>query len=291
MSAVWPSTNNLLSVKDWFLKETSAVLDQGEALAIFNLTLESYFQIKSYQQRIEQERLFSESEILTIENVIVQLKQHRPIQYILGESEFCGLRVIVNENVLIPRPETEELVQKIKKSYPKGKHPKTILDICTGSGCIALALKNYFPEAEVVGIDISETAIRLAKQNAIDNKLEVDFFVEDALNLSPVIQSWKFDLIVSNPPYISESEKATMNLNVLNHEPHLALFVPDDSPLLFYEAIDRIAKQILNPKGKIFMEINSRFGDETVNAMKSILFKAIKLRSDLSGNVRFLIAE
>ncbi|MCL2412850.1 MAG: peptide chain release factor N(5)-glutamine methyltransferase, partial [Bacteroidales bacterium] len=224
-----------------------------------------------------------ESMMLKFSFAVKDLKKHKPIQYILGTCDFLDLSLHLTEDVLIPRPETEELVQKIAKENKNftGK----ILDICTGSGCIALALKKQLPHALVQGFDNSENATVIAKENAKINQLGVDFFVADIFNFST---EKRFDIIVSNPPYVLHSEKSQMKKNVLHYEPHEALFVDDKEPLVFYSAIVDFAKKRLNPDGKLYVEINEKFGREVAKLLKNQGFSSVKIDKDFLGKDRFV---
>lgn len=220
-----------------------------------------------------------------IEAIILRLKNDEPIQYILGETEFYGLKLKVNPSVLIPRPETEELVQWITKSNLPGN--SIILDIGTGSGCIALALKIQLKNAEVFGVDISENALEVARQNALKNSLDVGFFQSDILKWNEF--EWKnFDIIVSNPPYIRESEKLQMHSNVLNFEPENALFVTDADPLIFYKTIAAFAKKHLTKSGMLFFEINENMGLEMNEMLVDFGFYDIEIRKDINGKNRIV---
>ena len=231
--------------------------------------------------------LFSVEQQHVIESIIEKLKKYIPIQYILGETEFFGLTFYVDESVLIPRPETEELVDwiRIENNRGGGLH---ILDIGTGSGCIAITLKHEFPDSVIDAFDISENALKTAKRNAVRNKLEVNFELVDILNAPDFPNNW--DVIVSNPPYITEQEKDDMLPNVLNHEPHLALFVPDNDPLMFYRNIALFARQHLQHNGKLYFEINRESGKECMDLLTGLGFNDIELKKDISGNDRMVRA-
>lgn len=218
---------------------------------------------------------------------LMLLKDFKPVQYVVGESEFFGKKFFVNENVLIPRPETEELIEWILNDNPnfEGK----ILDVGSGSGCIPVVLKSHFPQAEVFSIDFSKGAIEIAKSNAEYHQtpiqsLEMDFLDDSNWNKLPL-----FDIIVSNPPYIAESEKSDMKENVLKYEPKTALFVPDNDPLIFYRKIADFASTHLNPCGKIYVEINQNLGEETKELLQKY-FQNVELRKDISGNYRMIKA-
>jgi len=222
-----------------------------------------------------------------IEEIVLRLKRFEPIQYILGETEFHGLKLKVKPGVLIPRPETEELVQWMSETTwpPKAK----ILDVGTGSGCIALALKNKLPHAEISAIDFSKEALQTATENAALNDLEVEFIQSDILQWSKI--NWPlYDGIVSNPPYVRELEKKEMQANVLKYEPETALFVPDDDPLIFYHQIGHFAQHYLKAEGKLFFEINESMGEQIVHFLEQIGFKNIELRKDLNEKNRMIKA-
>ena len=197
----------------------------------------------------------------SIQQAITELQTAKPIQYILGETEFFSNRFFVDENVLIPRPETEELVDWVLQTYPDKTYPLHILDVGTGSGCIAISLAKALPEAQVTAIDVSPKAIAVAQRNTKCNKVKIKFLQRDILQTETLPE--KYNIIISNPPYVRELEKNEMHSNVLNYEPHLALFVPDDRPLLFYEQIATLAQQYLKPKGRLFFEINQYLAAES----------------------------
>jgi release factor glutamine methyltransferase len=226
------------------------------------------------------------------------LKKEKPIQYILGETEFYGLPFLVNVNTLIPRPETEELVEWIIKStnYEIQSTKLRILDIGTGSGCIAISLAKNIPNAEVSAIDVSEKALATAKKNAEINKIVVNFINVDILKINDLAElptsnfqlPTQFDIIVSNPPYVRNLEKAEIKPNVLEYEPHLALFVEDTDALLFYRKIANLAKENLSENGQLFFEINQYLGKETVELLEDLGFKNIELKKDIYGNDRMI---
>ena len=219
-----------------------------------------------------------------------RLKNHEPIQYILGETEFCGLKFKVSPSVLIPRPETEELVEWVELPHPpKGgflSGTPTILDIGTGSGCIAVTLKKKFPSVNVTAMDISAEALALAKENAALNEVYIEFIQDDILR--PAATNRKWDVIVSNPPYIPHAGKAEMASGVLDFEPHLALFVPDDDPLLFYRRIADFALEHLTSQGRLYFEIHQSLGRQCCLLLESMGFRSVELRKDLSGNDRMI---
>ena len=226
-------------------------------------------------------------EVLKIDKIIERLQRFEPIQYILGETEFYGLPFTVNHDVLIPRPETEELVELILNEN-KGTQPH-ILDIGTGSGCIAVSLLKHLPNASVKGWDISEKALAVAALNSKSNSVNVSFDQVDILSDYPTDQY--FDIIVSNPPYVLDSEKTDMHANILDYEPHTALFVADNDPLLFYNRIADVAIQLLTDGGKLYFEINRAKGQETIKMLEYKNFSEIRLIKDISGNDRMVRAE
>lgn len=221
-------------------------------------------------------------------DIVSQLKLQKPIQYILGEADFFGLIFTVTPDVLIPRQETEELVDWIIKST--GQSPNSILDIGTGSGCIAISLAANLEKSQVTAIDISPSALDLAKKNASRNSVLVDFYAIDILDLNNSIPSSPFDIIVSNPPYVRESEKSLMKVNVLDYEPSIALFVDDNDPLIFYSTIAKRANELLKPRGVIYCEINEAFGKELFQVFSQNGFKEVEIRKDLNGRERMLKA-
>ena len=247
------------------------------------------------------DKQLSLNEYSRIKEIVEELKKYNPIQYILGETEFYGLKFNVDKNVLIPRPETEELVDRIikEKKSPLGLLQKKernckILDIGTGSGCIAVTLAKHLPEAEVFALDISDKALDVARQNAIKNQVDVHFFQHDILKDEPLpfpFSSLTFDCIVSNPPYVTLKEKATMERNVLDYEPHQALFAPQENPLLFYERIADFARNCLKEDGSLYLETSSLYGRASAKTLEDRKFRSVELLKDISGNDRILIAK
>lgn len=215
---------------------------------------------------------------------LIQLKEQKPLQYITGETEFYGMKFFVNESVLIPRPETEELIEWILKDVKNSN--LQILDVGTGSGCIPIVLKKNLPQAEILAMDISEKALETALLNVKYHRTEINFLQTDFLNMS-FENLPEFDIIVSNPPYIGETEKLEMDENVVKFEPHSALFVPDENTLVFYKKIIELAKLKLKPKGKIYVEINQRLAHETFDLFQNE-FPNTELRKDISGNYRMI---
>ncbi|MFN8406944.1 MAG: peptide chain release factor N(5)-glutamine methyltransferase [Sphingobacteriaceae bacterium] len=258
------------------------------------------------QLLIHKQSALSAEEVVCVDHILSELKTGKPIQYILSVTEFYGLKLHVDSSVLIPRPETEELVAwilSITKSVSLGSYgsgvgappplEKTrvrLLDIGTGSGCIPIALKKNLPNASVFAVDISASALMIARENAICNEVEVQFIQDDILNPCSEILDQRYDVIVSNPPYVRLSEKSDMHVNVLDYEPHLALFVPDNNALLFYDQIADFALVHLNDQGFLFFEINERFGQQTIDLLVRKGFQEIELRKDIRGKDRMLKA-
>jgi release factor glutamine methyltransferase len=228
----------------------------------------------------------SEAKLSEIKEILQRLKNFEPIQYIFGETEFYGLKFKVNQAVLIPRPETEELVEWILKDSPDQN--ADVLDIGTGSGCIPIALGKNRPHLNIVGWDISEEALMVARQNAEMNKVKVEFAKVDILNWRTDCLKRNYDLIVSNPPYVTTSEKSTLLKNVTDHEPHLALFVPDKDPLIFYNEIADFALRNLNKNGILYFELNENKGNEVMNLLKSKNFSTVVFKKDINGKDRMV---
>jgi release factor glutamine methyltransferase len=247
--------------------------------------------LQPYQLLMGKGKELSGTEKRSIRQMALRLKQGEPVQYILGETSFCGLMFSVNSKVLIPRPETEELVARIVGDHT-GKKVR-ILDVGTGSGCIAVALAHALPGSDVTAVDVSAGALQVAAVNARRNKVAVSFIRTDVLSLQQAEQdiTGRFDLIVSNPPYVRESEKAGMEKNVLLYEPPQALFVADNDPLLFYRAIARLSEKKLKEGGYLYFEINSQLGKETTDALKKEGYENVELIRDLSGKDRIIKAE
>ena len=272
-----------------FLQELSSLYDEKEAEHFFYIILEKLHGLKRLDLALNPEIIMDGSHLKQWKNILSDLKKQKPIQYILGETEFYGLPFWVDENVLIPRPETEELVALILNEEASGKRQATsvrILDIGTGSGCIPISLKKNLPDAEVYAIDVSEKALVVAQKNAKLNKVDVTFIIKNILETSSLER--QYDIIVSNPPYVRNLEKQEIKPNVLEFEPHLALFVEDNDALLFYRKIAELAKKNLSPNGQLYFEINQYLGKETVELVESFGFKNVTLHQDIYGNDRMI---
>lgn len=283
-----------LELKSIYHKELDSIYGANEVTSFFYLCLEYYLNIPKFQLALQPELTFTKEESNFFFVALEALKQQKPIQYILGETEFYGLRIKVDQNVLIPRQETEELVDLVIKSAKDiNKKALRILDIGTGSGCIAISLSKHLPNAKVYAMDISKKALNLAKENASINDVKVDFIYSNILDKKTWSKDFKgigFDIIVSNPPYVRLSEKNEIKPNVLEHEPHLALFVDNKDPLLFYRVIIDFAKANLVNSGSLFFEINQYLGEETKQLLIDEDFTNIKLLKDLNSNNRMLSA-
>jgi release factor glutamine methyltransferase len=274
-----------------FIQKLSSIYDAGEAESFFYLILEEKNKLKRIDLALNPDLIFSNEEIQLWNTILEQLKQEIPIQYVLGKTSFYGLDFEVNANVLIPRPETEELVEWIIQSgkLGVGSQKNKILDIGTGSGCIAISLAKNIPNSEVFAIDVSETALAIAQKNAEINGVNVTFLLKNILETDNLEQ--QFDVIVSNPPYVRELEKQEIKKNVLDNEPHLALFVEDNDALIFYRKIAELAQKNLSQNGQLFFEINQYLGKEMIELLEKMGFKNIELRKDIYGNDRMMKAE
>ena len=281
-------SNKLKAVIKFAKSELMLLYEENEIQSFFYLLCEHYLKMDRTSIILNPEYALSESELLKFNFAIKDLKKEKPIQYILGKTDFCGFSFQVNEHTLIPRPETEELVHWI---YDEQKTEKSlqILDIGTGSGCIAISLAKLLPNANISAIDISSEALKIAKANNIQLDASVSFELMDILNPSKNLNS-KFDLIVSNPPYVLESEKELMKTNVLDNEPAQALFVRDNDSLLFYRRILDFAQDNLLPKGKIYFEINEKKAKETVVLLEEYNYSNIDVRKDIFERQRMIRA-
>lgn len=260
----------------------------AEIRSFINLLLQKVTGFNRTQLIVNKNTIFSEEQTVLVQAFVEKLKKFVPLQYVLGETEFYGLQFQLTPDVLIPRPETEELIEWIANLENQNSHI-SILDLGTGSGCIAISLKNIFENASVFATDISDNALRVAKLNGHNLNLKVHFYQSDILKMQPEKNRW--DVIVSNPPYIPVAEMKEMLANVVDYEPHTALFVPNEKPLLFYDAIAEYALNSLKPSGKLFFEIHRDFGTQCVEMLLSKGFSKVELKKDLSGNDRMIKAE
>ena len=282
--------NKLIHLKNFFLTELAAETELSEIEAQFSITVEHYLGLSRSQQYLHLDDHVNQSDLLNIYNCAKAIKNNQPIQYILGKAHFYGLDFLVNSSVLIPRPETEELCDLILREKHKYQ---SALDIGTGSGCIPITLKKHLAHCKVHACDISNEAIITAQSNASLHEVEIHFFLCDILNQSPKDdnQLLKFDLIISNPPYILDSEKERMQAQVLNREPHLALFVNGEDAIIFYRKIIDLCGVQLNTEGHLFFELNPLSSADVLNyANKSQNFSSVEILKDMSGKDRFLKA-
>jgi len=280
-----------MKIKDYrtkFIHELSLIYDIGEAESFFYLILEEKNHLKRIDLALNLDLNFSVEEIQYWNSILEDLKKEIPIQYLLGKTSFYGLVFEVNKDVLIPRPETEELVDWIIQSGKLGDGSRKIkiLDIGTGSGCISISLAKNFSNAQVFAIDVSEEALATAQKNAEINEVNVIFILKNILETDDLEQ--QFDIIVSNPPYVRELEKQEIKKNVLDNEPHLALFVDDNDALIFYRKIAELAQKCLSPSGQLFFEINQYLGNEMIDLLEKMGFKNVELRKDIYGNDRMI---
>jgi release factor glutamine methyltransferase len=277
-----------------FIQELTSQYVEGEAESFFYLILEEKQKLKRVDLALQPDLVFSEDEIEDWDSILEQLKLEIPIQYLLGKTSFYGLDFEVNENVLIPRPETEELVDWIISENLKISESRSlkIVDIGTGSGCIAISLAKNLPNAKVFAIDVSQKALVTARKNAIQNSVNVTFLEQNILEVDSLSAveglSQDFDIIVSNPPYVRNLEKEEIKKNVLDNEPHLALFVEDNDALLFYRKIAELAKKNGSKSVQLYFEINQYLGEEMIELLEEIGFENIQLRKDIYGNDRMM---
>ena len=265
----------------YFIKQLNGIVQEREIISLAYISIDFLLGYNRSDCIIHSDKDITSEVSDKINQIIADLKKNKPIQHIIGETEFYELKFNVNEHTLIPRPETEELVKWILQ------HEFTsALDIGTGSGCIAIALRKN-KSAEISAIDVSEYALLVAKENANINEVEINFLLQDILKTTALS---KVDVIISNPPYVLDKEKEIMLDNVLNNEPHLALFVPDNNPLLFYKKIAELAFTSLSKNGLLFFEINERFGKETVAMLNAIGFVDIELKKDINDKDRMIKA-
>jgi release factor glutamine methyltransferase len=268
--------------------ELNPIWGASEAQSIARIVVAKVSNLKLHEVSLSKNVSLTPSQLLKLNEYLKDLKQQKPIQYVLGETEFYGMTLNVTPSVLIPRPETEELVQWV---ISESKWASRFLDIGTGSGCISIALSKAFPTATIVATDISPLAIEVAQSNALLNQVNVDFLLNDLFSdtLYDILQQ-PFNVIVSNPPYVMESEKESMHRNVLQYEPEAALFVPNDNPLLFYRRIGQVARPLLVDTGLLFFEINEALAPQTKSLLEGIGFKKVILKKDINGKDRMIMA-
>jgi release factor glutamine methyltransferase len=271
----------------FFTAQLQCIYDPGEASAITDLTFEKILSLKRADILKDPPEPLNPASIAFLDDALHQLLQHKPLQYVLGETWFYKIKLTVNENVLIPRPETEELVEWIINENNTNQSGISILDIGTGSGCIPIAIKKNMPTASIAAIDLSEKALEVAKQNGVLQHtdihfLQLDFLDEQQWDLLPL-----FDVIISNPPYIPTREKNTLAKNVLAYEPHSALFVADETPLIFYEKIALFGKAHLQPGGSIYLETHEDHARDVLSVFK-LQYPRVEIKKDLFGKERMV---
>jgi release factor glutamine methyltransferase len=280
-------SNNVFDIVKHMQLELAGLYDKEVIRSFWFMLLEEYCGLKKTAILANHESCISESEMLKVHFAIKELKKYKPIQHILGKAWFYDLEFKVSPDVLIPRPETEELVEWIIKEN-SSKEKLTILDIGTGSGCIAIALAKNLTNASVFAVDISDAALQIACENAEKTGCNVSFHKMDVLNDRDWPENRTFDIIVSNPPYVRLSEKAGMKPNVTLFDPDLALYVSDEDPFLFYREILRFAKLVMDNDGTVYFEINESLGNETLKLAREMGFINIELRKDINGKDRML---
>ena len=284
--------NTLHDVKSYFFDSLSENFSKSELNLMLKLIVCKRLKISESDYMISQGSLFSESDLLHVRDYVIRLKNNEPFQYIFGEVEFYGIQLKIDKRGLIPRPETEELVDWVVETFQKENEGK-ILDICSGSGCIALGVKSKLKDFEISAAEYSKEALRLMMENSEFTKLHIESLSFDALNPADYnsFGSASFDAWISNPPYIPEKDKNMMEDNVLNFEPQIALFVEDADPLIFYKRIAAEARRILKNDGFIFFEIHESFGKELISLLETAGFVNIELRKDLQGKERMVRAQ
>ena len=286
--------------RNYFNETLKTIYPITEIDSFFFLLLEEYLGFRRVDIVLKSDFKITQETLNLLQFATKQLEQEVPLQYIIGKTEFYGLPFVVNKHVLIPRPETEELVAWVVSESSRFKTFNTstkqttetkqlkILDIGTGSGCIPISLKKQLPFAKISAIDISKEALTVAKKNAVLNNVDIHFILQDILKTVALDQH--YDIIISNPPYVRELEKKELKNNVLKNEPHVALFVENDNPLIFYAKIVELAKKYLNKNGLLFFEINQYLGTETIDLVNKKGLKNIQLKKDMFGNDRIIVA-
>ena len=270
-----------------YTKELQAIYSKGEASAITHIIFSHFAHLSKSALAVSGNNIADDITAAVLRESLEKLLKHIPVQYITGEAWFYNLKFKVNDQVLIPRPETEELVQEVI-NFIKDTKGKTILDVGTGSGCIPISIKKNIPDAEIISLDISACALHTAAKNAAANHVDIDFRQIDFLNEKTYHTLHVFDVIISNPPYIPENDKTTLDKNVMLHEPHLALFVPQNDALIFYRKIFLFAKEHLAEKGKIFLEVHEDYAKETAGIFNGDNYLT-EIKKDMQGKERMVI--
>jgi len=267
-------------------EDLSPLYSREEIKSFTSLMFEHLLGLSRLKVHLRRHEQIPDAKLTEFKEIVSRLKNYEPLQYILGETEFYGLRLKVNPEVLIPRPETEELVDWILRDFPDSR--LNIVDIGTGSGCIPIAIAKNRPEFVVEGWDISEKALDIARENATENCVGVKFALVDILNWRNYPMIKMYDLIISNPPYVTKAEQSSMLKNITDYEPHVALFVPNNDPLIFYREIADFAASHLNPGGRLYFEINEKYGEYLLILLKDMFFCNIQLRKDINGRDRMI---
>jgi len=277
--------NTIAYISQKCLAKLKTIYSDSEAKSLTYLLIEHYFNLEKHLIPLHLEDRLTESELLLIIRAYKRLLNNEPIQHIIGYADFLDLKFKVTPDTLIPRPETEELIYLIKSKHSS---INSILDIGTGSGCIPISLKSIYPNAQITGLDVSNKALKIAHHNSRELNLDVNFLHADILKEDI---DGNYDIIISNPPYIKPSEKELMHNNVLDFEPHNALFIPETDPLLFYRRIVELASLSLNPRGYLYFEINENHGQETANLFNNKNWNNIEIIKDFLGKDRFVCAQ
>jgi release factor glutamine methyltransferase len=278
----------IFQFKQYFVESLQSIYSKEESVTLCNLLLESRLGWDVAEIVLNGKQTLTNQNQVYFEKALQRLLKNEPIQHLIGYTDFYGLKIKVNPFVLVPRSETEELVDWILKDVKstESNKPVRILDIGTGSGCIAISLAKNLSNYKIQAIDISEEALQIAKENALRHKVNVKFVKADIFDLKEADE--KFDIIVSNPPYVRDLEKTEMHFNVSNYDPEMALFVRDEDPLIFYNAIADYTKKMLSKNGKLYFEINQYLGKEMIDLLQKKGFKSIRLKKDLLGNDRMI---
>ncbi|MCR4658961.1 MAG: peptide chain release factor N(5)-glutamine methyltransferase [Bacteroidales bacterium] len=283
-------SNRFIDIEERLHSELDPTLTRPEVHSMVLLMCREWMGWSTADYLLHRREPVNQSVMLRFHHAMDGLKRHQPVQHIIGYVDFCGCRLKVGPEVLIPRPETAEMVEALGSLLGTDFKAGRILDLCTGSGCIAIALKRRWPEAKVMAVDISSQALAMARFNADYNGVDVQFEQCDILNTNAGKDWGRFDLIISNPPYVRQSEKAAMNRNVLDYEPVEALFVPDDDPLLFYRAIGSLVQRHLTSRGLLVLEINEALVTETSELLRGFGFET-EVRMDFRGRCRVIVAK
>ena len=284
------ATNTGKAVRLYMKERLEVKFSENEIRFFFRESIQQRIKLTPSELLLVDDLKFSESDLLYFRSIVKRLLANEPFQHIIGHTYFYDLKIKCTRDALIPRPETEELVDWVVQSF--SQNPEIIIDICTGSGCIALALKTHFLSSKIIATDISKLALNLAIVNAKQIDCEIDFIEHSILNqaIADLVQVESVGVVVSNPPYIPQKESVEMSQNVVDFDPHIALFVPDNDPLIFYREISIKSFPILRKDGMLFFEIHESYGNDVVELLKEIGYKSIELRKDLQGKDRMIKA-